>query len=181
MPHVPSVGGTARAAYRLGGCEGDDMRRDSQRTDTRVPSESLADDEVAFDTSKPVDALVLECGGGRSVRQIERDAGVSQGNLHRYLGGSGSRRGTYPTLDTIETIAKALGTSVNRVSRALAEEAGIPELHAGDPPPAVTHDERQLLEHLRRMPQQYQALILHQVAAAAEWCAAQPEAGGAAT
>lgn len=153
------------------------MGHDSKHADAHAVCESLADDEVAFDTSLPIDVLVLECGGGRSVRQIERDAGVSQGQFQRYIGRSRSRK--YPTLDMVGTIAKALGTTKNRVSRALAEEAGIPELHAGDPPPAMSHEETQLLEHFRRLPPELRSLMCDQVAGAAEWHDRRPAAGPA--
>lgn len=152
------------------------MGRSRKLVDEHGLCESVGDSEIAFDTSQPVDALVLEYGGGRSVRQIERDAEVSQGNYNRYIGRSRIRK--YPTLEMIQGIAAALGAPLNRVSRALATEAGIPELHDGDPEPELAQDEAQMLEHLRRLPQDYRALLIHQVVAAAEWHARETEAGG---
>jgi len=149
------------------------MRRDSKQSDGHGPSVSTEDNELeTVDTRLPMDVVRLEWTGGMSVRSLEARAGFTPGRLSQWL--RPGRRGKYPTVYGLQSFATAYRAPLAVISRAFAEEAGIPELHAGDPPPPspappeYTPEERRLVEDFRRTREPVRSLLAETVHMAAQ-------------
>lgn len=103
-----------------------------------------------------VDALITECRPGMSIRAIERETGLSEGALGHHL--KKGQRGKVPALAIMERFARALGTSLERVSKAFAADSYIPV--GVDLPP----DEEDLINFYRQLSPAGKRLLLCQVA-----------------
>jgi hypothetical protein len=91
---------------------------------------------------------------GRSVKQIERDAGLGEGAIAYYLKPSSpDRTMRLPKLNVMERFAEALGQDFEAVSRAFIRDAGIP---SGE---EFTPDEVQMIHRYRALPEADQARL----------------------
>ena len=147
------------------------MGRNRKQSDEHGPSVSTEDNELeTVDTRLPMDVVRLEWTGGMSVRSLEARAGFTPGRLSGWL--RPARRGIYPTVYGLQSFAEAYHAPLAVISRAFAAEAGIPELHAGDPrpagPPEYTPEEQQLVEDFRRTREPVRSLLAATVRMAAE-------------
>jgi hypothetical protein len=91
---------------------------------------------------------------GRSVKQIERDAGLREGVIAYYLKPSSPDLKRMPKLDVMERFADALGKDLLTVSRAFIRDAGIPA--DGE---EITPAELQLIHRYRALPEPDQARL----------------------
>ncbi|MBP2325358.1 transcriptional regulator with XRE-family HTH domain [Kibdelosporangium banguiense] len=90
----------------------------------------------------------------RSVKQIERDAGLREGTIAYYLKPSSPDTKRPPSLDVVERFAAALGVDVLVVSRAFIRDAGLPS--DGE---EITPGERQLIQRYRALTETDQARL----------------------
>jgi hypothetical protein len=90
----------------------------------------------------------------RSVKQIERDAGLKEGVIAYYLKPSSPDTKRLPKLDVMERFATALGKDLLTVSRAFIRDAGIPA--DGE---EITPAEVQLIHRYRALPEVDQARL----------------------
>lgn len=93
-----------------------------------------------------LDALIADKCPGMTVRDIERRAGLKEGNLGHYL--KTPQRGEIPRLRVMERFAHALNTSITEVSRAFAADS---RLALDDGPAPMTGEEIELLALFRRL------------------------------
>jgi len=75
-------------------------------------------------------ALIGECKPDQSIRKIEIDAGLSENLLGYYLKPA-SNVTRMPTVETLDRLAAALGTTRARVFTAFAADLGYPDLEVG--------------------------------------------------
>jgi transcriptional regulator with XRE-family HTH domain len=112
------------------------------------------DPTVNDDQTTHVARLVRHGAAGRSVSQVEKDAGLPRGSIGNYLKPS-TAAVRMPSVRVMQRIAEALEVDLREVSRAFAADLDVP-LDA----PAYTADERALIDRYRRLSGADQRLVL---------------------
>jgi len=112
-----------------------------------------------------LDALIARKKPGVSIRQIERDAGLTEGALAHHL--KTAQRGAIPRLKTMERFAEAIGADFTEVSKAFAADSFV----APDSSSVLTKDEREVLELYRQLSEAHKGLVRVQLEAAVEYAA----------
>lgn len=104
-----------------------------------------------------VNALIARKQPGRSIRRIEREAGLTEGTLAHHL--KSHRRGRMPHPRTMQRFADAIGAHVTEVAKAFAIDSNL----AADTSALLTNDEQELMDLYRRLPDQQQGLFRAQL------------------
>jgi transcriptional regulator with XRE-family HTH domain len=112
------------------------------------------DPAVSNDMTTRFASLVRRYAAGRSISQVEKDAGLPRGSIGNYLKPS-TAAVRMPSARVMERIATALEIDLREVSRAFAADLDIP-LDA----PAYTDDERALVDRYRRLGDTDRKLVL---------------------
>jgi hypothetical protein len=113
-----------------------------------------------------VGTLIRKYGNGRSIRQIERDNGLNNGQLSRYANPEWD--GNEMSLPILNRFATALGAPMEEVSAAFAKDVEIP-LEGRK----LRRDEEELLDAYALVPNEYRSVVHRMIKAACEEVAAK--------